>query len=69
MSTVVPSFHLQDRQRNIDEMADQYIQRVKHQIPPPIRKGELFSVNIDDSVHQRGVKEHENCLIERVMLS
>lgn len=40
----------------------------KIQTPAPIQKGDLLSVNIDDLVHQRGVKEHENSLIARILL-
>lgn len=35
---------------------------------PAIRKGDLLSVNIDDSAHQLGVREHEDSLIARVLL-
>lgn len=57
-----------DRQGLTDEMNARYISKYANQPPAPTRKGEFLSVNIDDMIHQHGVKEHENSLIARVML-
>lgn len=35
---------------------------------PPVRKGEFLSINIDDSIHQQGVRELQNSLIGLVLL-
>lgn len=57
-----------DRQASLAECNHDYIKKYVMHSPPPIRKGEFLSVNIDDMVHNLGVKEHENSLIARVLL-
>lgn len=47
---------------------ENYVQKYACHTPTPICKGDLQSVNIDDMVHQRGVREHEKSLIARVFL-
>lgn len=58
----------ENMQTLIDEMNTRYINCYTDKSPPPIRKGEFLSVNIDDLVHKQGDREHEKSLIARVML-
>lgn len=47
---------------------EEYIKSQAIITPPPIRKGDYLSINIDDQVHQMGVREHANSLIAKVLL-
>lgn len=42
--------------------------QARDRVAQPVRKGDLLSVNIDDSLHQQGVRKLEKSLIGRMML-
>lgn len=58
----------EDHQVLIDATNERYIWKYATHTPAPIHKGEFLSMNIDVTVHQYGVWEHEKSLIARVLM-
>lgn len=53
---------------NIKSFANAILPQSRFRNPQPVRKGKYLSVNIDDSLHQQGVRKLEKSLIGCMML-